>query len=78
MTDTDIPYCEWEMIQRAINGTSTRHEFDCTNGVAAPKPRWEIFKNLFCCGSTAAYAICYRYGYDPERIIGESPPDGEE
>jgi hypothetical protein len=70
--DTDIPYPERDLIQRAINSASAWHRSSCIDGTAAPKPRWAIVRDLFCCGSTVATAICYRYGYDAEKMIGEA------
>ena len=78
MTDTDIPYSETDLIQRAISSASSRHENDCRDGIAAPKARWNVVRDLFCCGSTVAEAICRLYCNDPEGIIGESPQEGEE
>ena len=70
MTDTDIPYSERDLIQRAINSASSAHESKCADGVAAPRPRWDIVKHLFCCGSNAADRICWRYGFDPDGVVG--------
>ena len=70
--DTDIPYTERDLIQRAIISATARHISGCIDGTAAPKPRWAIVRDLFGCGSTVATAICYRYGFDPEKMIGEA------
>ena len=70
--DTDIPYTERDLLLRAINSASSRHRSDCEDGIAVPKPLWAIVRDLFCCGSTVATAICYRYGYDPEKMIGDA------
>jgi hypothetical protein len=68
--DTDIPYTERDLIQRAINSASARHTSECVIGIASPKPRWRIANDVFFCGPTVATAICYRYGFDPEKMIG--------
>ena len=73
--DTDIPYSERDLIERAIDSVSSWHRSHCIDGTAAPKPRWLIVRDLFGCGSTVATAICYSYGYDPEKMIGEVPHD---
>jgi hypothetical protein len=70
--DTDIQYTERDLIQRAINSATAWHRSTCIDGTAAPKPRWAIVRDLFGCGSTIATAICYRYGYDPEKMIGDA------
>ncbi len=74
MKESDIPYEERELIQRAINSASGTHEHACVEDDLEPVPRWVIVKKLFCCGSTVATAICHRYGYDPERMIGRQEP----
>jgi hypothetical protein len=65
-----VPIAERELIQRAINSVSGKHEFLCSEGDAAPRQRWVIVRDLFCCGSTVATAICHKYGYDPDKVIG--------
>jgi hypothetical protein len=76
LDSSDLPYEERELIQRAINGASGKHARACALDeddlrACVPLPRWAIVKSLFCCGSTVATAICHRYGYDPERMIGK-------
>jgi hypothetical protein len=70
--DTDIFCTERDLIPRAINSAMARHISDCIDGTAAPKPRWLIVHDLFGCDLTVAKAICYRYGYDPEKMIGDA------
>ena len=74
MSESGVPYEERELIRRAVNGASSRHKSNCVVGIAAPRTRSAIVKSLFCCGSTVAERICYRYGYDPERMIGRQEP----
>ena len=76
MDESDIPYTERELIQRSINGACARHAADCSDGLAAPKARWDVVKDLFCYGSTTSAAICLEYGFDPDEIIGDDA-DGE-
>jgi hypothetical protein len=66
---------EREMIQRAINQASARHASDCRNGIATPRPRWEIVKAAFGYGSNKSDDICWEYGYDPDEIVGEKEVD---
>lgn len=73
--ESDIPYEERELIQRAINGASGQHAAAVARGEHQPLPRWAIVKRLFCCGSTISNLICYRYGFDAERMIGENSPE---
>ena len=40
---------------RMANGTSRRKT-----------PRWVLMKDVFCCGSGVAYALCRRFGFDPD------------
>lgn len=70
MNDSDIPYEERELIQRAINSASGQHGAAVARGEYRPLPRWEVVERLFCCGSTVAELICHRYGYDPQGIVG--------
>jgi hypothetical protein len=70
MKDSAIPYEERELIQRAINGASAQHAAAVARGECREFPRWELVKNLFCCGSAIAELICYRYGYDPQGFSG--------
>lgn len=70
--ESDIPYEERELIQRAINGACGRHAAAVVRDERRPYPRWRIVKELFCCGSTVANLICCRYGYDPQDVVGEA------
>lgn len=60
---------ERELIQRAINQTSSIHKDKVTIGTHKPVPRWVVVRNLFACGSSQADAICRKYGYDPDGMI---------
>lgn len=69
---SEVPYSERELIQRAINGAIGKYAYQCTEGTSPPMPRWDVVKRLFCCGSTVATAILYKYGLDPNAMVGES------
>ena len=60
---TDLPYSERELIQRAIDQAS---QYGANTG----QPRWVAVKRAFAVGSTVAEAICWKYGYDPDKVIG--------
>ena len=76
--DSDIPYTERELIQRALSSAFSEHASKCSDGVAVPEPRWELVKLHFLCGSTVASLICYKYGLDPEVMVGELAEEGDE
>ena len=70
--DTDITYSERYLIQRVIDNASSEHAYAVAADDIHSCPRWAIVKRLFNCGSTVARAICCRYGFDPEKMIGEA------
>ena len=60
MKDSDIPYEERELIQRAIRQARP---------FAHAEPRWAMVKRIFGTGSTVSAAICTRYGFDPDKEV---------
>ena len=60
MKDSDIPYEERELIQRAIRKARP---------FARAEPRWVMVKRIFGTGSTVSAAICTRYGFDPDKEV---------
>ena len=66
-----VQYSERDLIQRAINQASSHHTYMVAMDRAVNKFRWEIVKKLFACGSTQAEAICWKYGYDPDKMVGK-------
>lgn len=73
---SETKYSARGLVHRAIISATARHASDCSDGIAAPKPRWAVVKNLFCYGSTTSEAICREYGFDPDEIVGDHA-DGE-
>jgi hypothetical protein len=60
---SELPYSERELIQRAIDQAAQY-------GANCGQPRWVSVKRLFAVGSGVAEAICWKYGYDPDKDIG--------
>lgn len=60
MENSDIPYEERELIQRAIRNTRP---------FSHPQPRWVMAKRVFGVGASVAAAICTRYGFDPDKDV---------
>jgi hypothetical protein len=67
----DAPF-DSNMIGRAISLHIAKHKFEVEEGAAVPVPLWVIVKSIFGYGSTRSSAICRKYGYNPEEIIGDS------
>lgn len=67
MENSDIPYTEREIIQRAIDSAKPRPG-------ERPKARWELVKRIFMTGQTVSRLICYRYGFDPDKEIHAPNP----
>jgi ribosomal protein S13 len=63
MGDSDIPYSERELIQRAIKLAKTP---TCS-------PRWALVKRIFGTGKTVSIAICTKYGFDPDKEVKIMP-----
>lgn len=58
--DTEIPYSERDLIQRAIKQAKP---------FAAKTPRWVMVKHVFGTNHTVSTAICTRYGFDPDQEL---------
>lgn len=56
--DSEIPYSERELIQRAIKKAKP---------FARKNPRWIMIKRLFGTGKHVSRAICTKYGFDPDQ-----------
>jgi hypothetical protein len=63
--DSEIPYSERELIQRAIRSLDRR---------GGSLPRYVRVKQLFVTDSEASRAICYKYGFDPDKIPSDPAP----
>jgi len=62
VSESEIPYTERELIQRAIDQAA---QYGANYG----QPRFVSVKRAFAVGSSVASAICWRYGYDPEKLV---------
>jgi ribosomal protein S13 len=60
MEETGVPYSERELIQRAINNAKP-FAFDA--------PRWCLVKRVFGTGAHVSRAICWKYGFDPDKDV---------
>jgi hypothetical protein len=60
--ETEIPYSERELIQRAISNARP---------LSRGAPRWAVVKQAFGTGSRVSWAICKKYGFDPEEMVPE-------
>ena len=60
MENSEIPYSERELIQRAIKQAKP---------FAHNTPRWVLVKRVFGTGSTVSTAICAKYGFDPDKEL---------
>ena len=60
MENSNIPYEERELIQRAIRNARP---------FAHAEPRWAMVKRVFGTGATVSAAICTRYGFDPNTEV---------
>lgn len=60
MENSDIPYSERELIQRAIRQAKP---------FSGSYPRWVMVKRVFGTGYHASTAICEKYGFDPDKQI---------
>jgi hypothetical protein len=61
MTESEIPYTERQLIQRAIVAGIDRNR---QKGIEIPT--WAVAKDVFMCGKTVSTAICWKYGFDPD------------
>ena len=60
--ETDIPYTERELIQRALANARPHPG-------ARDTPRWALAKRTFGTGQTISRLICSRFGFDPDKEI---------
>jgi len=60
--ESEVPYTEQQLIQRAIRMARPRYG-------RKDKPRWALVKDVFGTGQTVSTAICTRYGFDPDEDI---------
>ncbi|PLP90840.1 hypothetical protein CX682_14630 [Pseudomonas sp. FFUP_PS_41] len=61
MTLSGCEFTEDDLLRKAVrmvNGTSRRKT-----------PRWVLMKDVFCCGSGVAHALCRRFGFDPDEEL---------
>ena len=65
MDNSDIPYTERELIQRALKRAKPEPGERDT-------PRWVLAKRTFGTGETVSRLICFRFGFDPDKEI-EAP-----
>lgn len=63
--NSDIPYGERELIQRAIRSLDHKD---------SQWPRWVRVKVLFGTGAKVSRAICYKYGFDPDKVPSGPAP----
>lgn len=61
ITLSGCEFTEDDLLRKAVrmaNGTSRRKT-----------PRWVLMKDVFCCGSGVAHALCRRFNFDPDEEL---------
>ncbi|WP_023628637.1 hypothetical protein [Pseudomonas soli] len=61
ITLSGCEFTEDDLLRKAVrmaNGTSRRKT-----------QRWVLMKDVFCCGSGVAHALCRRFGFDPDEEL---------